>query len=113
MTDEKLKQYKQQITNLITTIKEEMIILESASQPIAPDDSIGRLTRMEAIQAKSVNETLIKTKKLKLTKLEHALKRIAADTYGICPKCEDEIDESRLDILPETPLCIDCANTIG
>ena len=41
--------------------------------------------------------------------IEAALKRIAAGTYGVCVNCGEPISEERLDIVPATPLCRDCA----
>ena len=38
-----------------------------------------------------------------------ALKRIADGEYGDCVKCGEKISEERLDILPATPLCRNCA----
>ena len=42
-----------------------------------------------------------------------ALKRIVAGTYGVCIKCGEDIREERLDLLPHTPLCKDCAREVG
>ncbi len=41
--------------------------------------------------------------------IESALDRIANGSYGICARCGDPIGEQRLDVLPHTPLCRDCA----
>ncbi|MGB8815195.1 MAG: TraR/DksA C4-type zinc finger protein [Paracoccaceae bacterium] len=41
--------------------------------------------------------------------IEAALKRIAAGEYGSCVKCGAEIGDARLDVLPYTPFCRDCA----
>ncbi|WP_127522462.1 TraR/DksA C4-type zinc finger protein [Mesorhizobium sp. Z1-4] len=38
-----------------------------------------------------------------------ALDRIKAGTYGTCVKCGQPIEEERLDLLPQTPLCSKCA----
>ena len=38
-----------------------------------------------------------------------ALGRIADGSYGQCVRCGDDIAEARLDLLPHTPLCADCA----
>ncbi|MFN3824152.1 MAG: TraR/DksA family transcriptional regulator [Pseudorhodobacter sp.] len=38
-----------------------------------------------------------------------ALERIGDGTYGLCAKCGNRISEDRLDVLPETPFCRDCA----
>lgn len=41
--------------------------------------------------------------------IEAALDRIQNGSYGICARCGDPISEERLDVLPHTPLCRDCA----
>lgn len=38
-----------------------------------------------------------------------ALGRIEAGDYGLCQKCGAQISEPRLDVLPFTPFCKDCA----
>ena len=38
-----------------------------------------------------------------------ALDRIENGTYGVCVKCGEDISEERLDLIPHTPLCKDCA----
>ncbi|MGD9669386.1 MAG: TraR/DksA family transcriptional regulator [Hyphomicrobiaceae bacterium] len=38
-----------------------------------------------------------------------ALERIQSGTYGACVRCGAEISTERLDVLPHTPLCRDCA----
>lgn len=41
--------------------------------------------------------------------IEAALARIAAGGYGDCVKCGTSIDEARLDLVPATPFCRNCA----
>ena len=41
--------------------------------------------------------------------IEAALDRIDQGTYGICVVCGDPIGDDRLDVLPQTPMCRDCA----
>lgn len=38
-----------------------------------------------------------------------ALERVGDGTYGQCAKCGDDIAQERLDLLPHTPLCRNCA----
>jgi len=38
-----------------------------------------------------------------------ALARISDGSYGECAKCGDDISMERLDLLPHTPLCRNCA----
>ena len=44
-----------------------------------------------------------------ITRIRHALKRLAEGEYGYCQECGSEIAEKRLELLPETPLCRNCA----
>lgn len=41
-------------------------------------------------------------------KIEEALARIEAGTFGICEDCGEEISFARLDARPVTTLCINC-----
>ena len=45
----------------------------------------------------------------KLNNIEDALYKLENGTYGICDICHQNIDKDRLDILPETNLCSNCA----
>lgn len=45
---------------------------------------------------------------LRLERLTTALKRIDAENFGECFKCEKQIPMSRLRIHPESTICTDC-----
>ncbi|MEL6620204.1 MAG: TraR/DksA C4-type zinc finger protein [Pseudomonadota bacterium] len=44
-----------------------------------------------------------------LRRIDAALARIADGSYGICAKCGNDISDARLQLLPDTPLCKNCA----
>jgi len=44
-----------------------------------------------------------------LEQVEAALERIEAGTFGVCEDCGRAISRERLDAIPYTPWCIDCA----
>ncbi|WP_296425243.1 TraR/DksA C4-type zinc finger protein [Yoonia sp.] len=44
-----------------------------------------------------------------LKRIDAALARIGAGTYGICLKCGEPISDARLELLPDTALCKACA----
>jgi len=46
--------------------------------------------------------------KFLLKKIEKALTRIDEGTFGICERCEEEINIKRLEARPVTTLCIRC-----
>jgi RNA polymerase-binding transcription factor DksA len=41
--------------------------------------------------------------------IEAALDRIASGSYGTCARCGEPIGDDRLDVVPHTPFCRDCA----
>ena len=47
-----------------------------------------------------------------LHSMEHALQRVWQESYGICEQCGAQIDPDRLEVVPETTLCVQC-KTVG
>lgn len=56
-----------------------------------------------------VLERLGQSGEAEIARIRAALGRIRDGSYGICTGCGEQISRERLDILPETPLCRDCA----
>jgi len=54
-------------------------------------------------------EALGNAAKKEIMMLDAALKRIDAGEYGLCVACGNDISEERLDLLPATPFCRNCA----
>lgn len=80
------------------------------TQPIAPDDAIGRVSRMDAINNKSVNEAALRQAELKLKKLTLVLEDIDNPNFGSCYKCGKQIPIQRLVRMPQSKLCVQCAS---
>ena len=51
---------------------------------------------------------LVQSLQYKLESIERAIQLAASGTYGICQSCGQRIDPARLEILPETTLCLAC-----
>lgn len=71
--------------------------------------SVGRLSRMHAIQEQATAIATGRKREQELARIEAALQRIADGEYGYCVVCGEEIDERRLDLDPSLPSCIECA----
>jgi len=110
MNEEQLNQIKKKVYSEIDTLRKEISSLEKEIRPIEPDNAIGRLTRMEAINAQSMQEANLNSAKVRLKKLENTLGRIDDDEYGICCDCEEPIAFKRLLLLPESLRCVQCAD---
>ncbi len=53
--------------------------------------------------------SLVGSEKEVLDKIELALERIADGSYGKCEDCGKKIPESRLEAIPYTSVCVQCA----
>ncbi len=42
-----------------------------------------------------------------------ALARVKSGCYGLCPRCDDDIELARLEARPDLPLCRDCQEEQG
>lgn len=56
------------------------------------------------------NNGLKSGQKKEIRDIDEALKKVDTDNYGICKECGKPIDLARLEILPQSKLCITCAN---
>ena len=104
---------KNHIKKKIDDLKKDIKSYRVLTQPVAPDNAIGRLTRMEAINSKSINEAALNKAKRTLSKMERALIRIKDPDFGLCRECEEPIPLARLMIVPESDLCVRCAEASG
>ena len=89
-----------ELTNHVEQLRRELVI----------DDEVDD----EATQAfRSTNrEFLMSTMEREIrniSEIEQALERIAKKEYGICITCETTIPDKRLQAIPWTRLCVDCA----
>ena len=101
---------KEKIVFERASLEKEIASLKEQAKPVPPDNAIGRLTRMDAIQAKSVAEAVLNEARIRQSKLETALGRIDDDEFGICMDCGEEIPMARLELVPEALKCVRCAD---
>lgn len=109
MNKNEREQLKTIIKKQIHECREEIEQLKELTKPIAPDKAIGRLSRMDAINNKAVNDSALRENRKKLQKLERALERTDSNDFGICSKCGSEIPFGRLEFMPYTTRCVSCA----
>ena len=105
------------IDPLVAIIRSEMEQLkqlsETAKDGRAPvtmgQQSVGRLSRMDAMQQQSMGLANEERRQQRLAALAAALRRVKSGDYGYCLKCDDKIAAGRLAVDPAVTLCIDCA----
>ncbi len=91
--------------------KTELLIkdYQEITKPIAPDVAIGRISRMDAINNKSVTEAALRQAEEKLRNLLKVSSKIDDKDFGICLKCHKQIPLGRILIRPESLYCVNCA----
>jgi DnaK suppressor protein len=79
------------------------------TKPIAPDCAIGRVSRMDAINNKSITEAALKQAEVKLERLVYVIENIDNPNFGKCSICGQQIPIGRILIRPESLQCVRCA----
>jgi len=74
--------------------------------------SVGRLSRMDAMQQQAMAKGLKERTQRNLRRLQAALDRIPAGTFGLCCRCGELMTRERLSADPATPFCADCQDEI-
>ena len=103
-------QLRQHIQREQAKVKGDIASLSEQTGPVAPDDAIGRLSRMDAIGARKISEAKLRDARSRLVLLDHALAKIDQPDFGICTSCGDPISLARLQFMPESRFCVDCAD---
>jgi len=84
---------------------------DESAQVVELDQArVGRLSRMDAMQAQQMAQASVRRRDLMLRKTAAALTRIDSGDYGFCQSCEEPINPKRLEFDPTATLCIACAN---
>jgi len=110
MTQNERSKIRSKIIKDIAHISEQITELEAKTQPIEPDCSLGRLTRVEAMNEKAVNDKILAESRITLKRLQSALNRVDRESFGICIDCEEDIAMGRMMIRPESIRCVTCAS---
>ena len=79
------------------------------TKPISPENAIGRISRMDAINNKSVVEAALRKANEKLSKLKLVLEKVDDSDFGLCIRCGNPIPIGRILLMPQSRLCVSCA----
>lgn len=71
---------------------------------------VGRLSRMDALQAQAMAKAAASRATRQLQRLQGVLARIDTDDFGLCSDCDESIAHARLLANPAVLRCIACAS---
>ncbi len=79
-------------------------------RPVELDQqSVGRLSRMDALQVQAMAQAQEGRRQDQLRRIDAALQRLADGEYGACVECGEDIPAKRLGVDPTVVRCVDCA----
>lgn len=98
--------------------KEDLLALQetrdsSTATVVLDQSSVGRLSRMDALQQQAMAQTTRQRAETALRRIEAALRRCEDGSYGYCLECDEPINERRLELDPAAAFCIACAEERG
>jgi len=102
------RQIKEYLIKEKSKLADRKIELIELTKPIEPDCAIGRVSRMDAINNKSINQEALRKLNIRLNKIEISLERIEDEDFGCCIQCGQTIPIQRLLIMPGS-LCVKCS----
>ena len=99
----KLLELREELESLAATADESSRVVE------LDQSRVGRLSRMDAMQAQAMAQASGRRREITLRRIAAALARIDSGDYGLCRSCEEPIPRKRLEFDPTVSLCVQCA----
>ena len=90
-------------------LAEDTMSAEGRAPVTLDQDSVGRLSRIDAMQIQAMALAQARRRKAERGGIDEALRRIDEGEYGYCIKCGEDIAPARLEHSPSVPTCIECA----
>ncbi len=109
MNKDGIEQFRQRLLDQRSELQESERAYKESGDSIELDQTrVGRLSRMDAMQAYQMALETSRRRQHQLLKIEGALRRIDSDEYGDCFVCSKEIDVRRLSADPTSTRCMGC-----
>ena len=109
LTAAQLEELREELESELVRLRRSMKVSEETKGPVELDQtSVGRLSRMDAIQSQAMQKGLHERELGRLGALESAVKRLAEGTFGLCDGCGAAIPYGRLLVMPEARYCTAC-----
>lgn len=105
-----IPEIRQKLLALEAALKEESTESASSRETVVLDQtSVGRLSRMDALQGQAMAQAEEQRRQLTLKRISGALQRINQEVFGECIECGEWVGAKRLTSNPVVLKCIECA----
>lgn len=111
MNDEAVEQIRQQLIRMKLELHELEKEYDESSKTVELDQTrVGRLTRMDAMQAQQMALESARRRQQQIVKIDGAIHRLESGEYGYCFVCGEEISAQRLAVDPTSTRCMVCVD---
>lgn len=107
--EEEKERLEDQIADYERDLEEARLTESSSDRSPDPGNAEASSMKLEYAKELSIEQNTLDL----LSKANRALERIDAGTYGICESCGKAIPVERLDVLPYSTLCVECASRLS
>lgn len=97
---------EEQVEDYQRVLAEARLTESSSDRSPEPGNAEASSMKLEYAKELSIEQNTLDL----LSKVDHALERVNAKTYGSCESCGKDIPVERLDVLPYSTLCVECAS---
>lgn len=105
-----LAQIRDELLRTLARLERSLRIAGAAERAVdLEQDTVGRLSRIDALQNQGLVRSLEERERTQLTQIADALRRIDEGVYGACNACGATVPFERLLVYPETRACAACA----
>lgn len=114
LTAAQLDAFKKRLLEMRGELDDLSQISADARRPVTLDQtSVGRLSRMDAMQGQAMQLETERRRKAERQRIEVALERLDDGSFGYCAVCDEDIAIKRLEHDPSVATCIDCQRGRG
>ena len=107
--DSEYTKYKKLIERLLQELTAEDELGQSSQRTVVLDQqSVGRLSRMDALQSQAMAQAQQRRRDVLKSSLTAALQRLEDEEFGYCVDCGDEIEEARISASLVIMKCMSC-----
>ncbi len=96
---------EEQIADYQRDLEEARLTESSSDRSPDPGNAEASSMKLEYAKELSIEQNTLDL----LSKVDRALRQVESGSYGICESCGSSIPVERLDVLPYSTLCVDCA----
>lgn len=112
MTNQEKKKLRKEVHVSLEEIDKDILYLEAVTKPVSPENAIGRISRMDAINNMNINKSLLRSKMEQKQKLEIVLNKIDEEAFGMCTRCKEDIPYKRILSVPNSTMCVPCIRSL-